>query len=104
MFLYQGESSKLVPKETNCISKKKRMNPDHFVTKLYRRFGQAIREILSRSADAHIVFNISFTSRFFPVIWEISLISKVCMRNRPIAHDVTAPMTMHLEDKLAIYA
>ena len=24
--------------------------------------------------------------------------------NRPIAHDVTAPVTMHLEDKLAIYA
>jgi hypothetical protein len=23
---------------------------------------------------------------------------------RPIAHDVTAPVTMHLEDKLAIYA
>jgi hypothetical protein len=22
---------------------------------------------------------------------------------RPIAHDVTAPVTMHLEDKLAIY-
>ena len=22
----------------------------------------------------------------------------------PIAHDVTAPVTMHLEDKLAIYA
>jgi hypothetical protein len=25
-------------------------------------------------------------------------------RNRSIAHDVTAPVTMHLEDKLAIYA
>jgi hypothetical protein len=24
--------------------------------------------------------------------------------NRPIAHDVTTPVTMHLEDKLAIYA
>ena len=24
--------------------------------------------------------------------------------NRPLAHDVTAPVTMHLEDKLAIYA
>ena len=23
---------------------------------------------------------------------------------RPLAHDVTAPVTMHLEDKLAIYA
>jgi hypothetical protein len=27
---------------------------------------------------------------------------KIC--NRPIAHDVTAPVTMHLGDKLAIYA
>jgi hypothetical protein len=24
--------------------------------------------------------------------------------NRPLAHDVIAPVTMHLEDKLAIYA
>ena len=24
--------------------------------------------------------------------------------NRPLAHDITAPVTMHLEDKLAIYA
>ena len=25
-------------------------------------------------------------------------------RHRPLAHDVIAPVTMHLEDKLAIYA
>jgi hypothetical protein len=26
------------------------------------------------------------------------------LKYRPIVHDVTAPVTMHLEDKLAIYA
>jgi hypothetical protein len=30
--------------------------------------------------------------------------SNLYLNYRPLAHDVTAPVTMHLEDKLAIYA
>jgi hypothetical protein len=30
--------------------------------------------------------------------------SKKVRLYRPLAHDVTAPVTMHLEDKLSIYA
>jgi hypothetical protein len=33
-----------------------------------------------------------------------TIISLAAIFNRPLAHDVTSPVTMHLEDKLAIYA
>jgi hypothetical protein len=76
-FLYQEELRKWFRKETNCVSKEKRMSSYHCVKTLYRRFARYVCETLYRRFAGPLthIFSESFTSRLFPDKWKIS---KVC--------------------------